>query len=311
MDNPPFDRALLGKIGWHYYVDGLTQKQIGERLGLSRVKVLRLLQRARAEGVVEIRIAPDVKMNTELARSLEDRLTYKKRSSPTRSMNPMSTTWSDVQAREYLERVLRDDLELGIGMGSTVFSLLSHMTPRRLSGVVIRTLAGVYEEPGMPSNSYNVAWRLADLLDATCEQIYSPLIVPDPATRDALLKDRTLRELLASVSRCEIALVGLGAIDASSPLSRLSFVPEDQLQKLRANGAAGEILGRFYTMDGQPISTRYDDRTLGISLAQLCNIPNVIAIAHGPNRCIPCWVHSVQVVSTFSLQTGGPLKPCW
>ncbi len=32
-------------------------------------------------------------------------------------------------------------------------------------------------------------------------------------------------------------------------------------------------------MDGQPISTRYDDRTLGISLAQLCNIPDVIAIA--------------------------------
>ena len=67
------DRSLLGKISWHYYVDGLTQKEIGQRLGLSRLKVVRLLKRARAEGVVEIRVASDVRLNTELARSLEDR----------------------------------------------------------------------------------------------------------------------------------------------------------------------------------------------------------------------------------------------
>ncbi|MFN2147675.1 MAG: sigma factor-like helix-turn-helix DNA-binding protein, partial [Anaerolineales bacterium] len=48
MDAARDDRSLLGKISWHYYVDGLTQKEIGERLGLSRLKVVRLLKRARA-----------------------------------------------------------------------------------------------------------------------------------------------------------------------------------------------------------------------------------------------------------------------
>ncbi|MEJ2012683.1 MAG: sigma factor-like helix-turn-helix DNA-binding protein [Anaerolineales bacterium] len=73
MDTAQDERSLLGKISWHYYNDGLTQKEIGERLGLSRLKIVRLLKRARAEGVVEIRIASDIRLNTELARGLEER----------------------------------------------------------------------------------------------------------------------------------------------------------------------------------------------------------------------------------------------
>ncbi len=40
-------RSLLYKIAKAYYGDGLTQQQVGKRFGLSRIKVSRLLQRAR------------------------------------------------------------------------------------------------------------------------------------------------------------------------------------------------------------------------------------------------------------------------
>ena len=41
----PDEKKLLFKIAKAYYEDGLTQEQIGKRLGLSRIKVSRLLQR--------------------------------------------------------------------------------------------------------------------------------------------------------------------------------------------------------------------------------------------------------------------------
>lgn len=281
------DRALLGKISWHYYVDGLTQKEIGERLGLSRLKVVRLLKRARAEGVVEIRIASDVRLNTELARSLEDRFGLQEAIVTDPVEDGDSPSALGRAGAQFLERNLQDDLVMGIGMGRTVSSILPPMVPRKLTGVTIRTLAGAYEEPGRHSNAYNIAWRLADLLGATSEQLYCPLIVPDSTTRAALLQDHTLRELLESVSACDIVLVGLGALDSGSPLIRLGYVSQQQLEALRAEGAAGEILGRFYDFSGNLLQTEFDERTLGISLEQLGEIPTVIALAHGANKVGP------------------------
>ncbi|MFJ5369577.1 helix-turn-helix domain-containing protein, partial [Bosea sp. CER48] len=44
------------RAAWLYYVEGLTQEQIAEALGLSRIKVVRMLAAARTEGLVKIRI---------------------------------------------------------------------------------------------------------------------------------------------------------------------------------------------------------------------------------------------------------------
>ena len=51
-------RKLLYKIAKAYFEEGLTQRQIGLRLGLSRIKVSRLLQQARDERIVQITITP-------------------------------------------------------------------------------------------------------------------------------------------------------------------------------------------------------------------------------------------------------------
>ena len=50
------DRDLLVQVSRLYYELGETQNAVADRLGLTRPQVSRLLKRARAEGVVEIRI---------------------------------------------------------------------------------------------------------------------------------------------------------------------------------------------------------------------------------------------------------------
>ena len=60
----------------HLLFDGtvyLTQEQIGERLGLSRIKVSRLLQQAREAGIVQIAVIPPQASNAALERRLETR----------------------------------------------------------------------------------------------------------------------------------------------------------------------------------------------------------------------------------------------
>jgi DNA-binding transcriptional regulator LsrR (DeoR family) len=54
---------LISRVLNLYYVDELTQAEVGRRLGLSTAKVNRLLQQARQQGMVEIIIHPPYRIS--------------------------------------------------------------------------------------------------------------------------------------------------------------------------------------------------------------------------------------------------------
>src|SRR5438477_1671336 len=56
--SPQVDREeqLATRAAWLYFVAGLTQAQIGKKLGINRIRINRLLAQAREEGMVQIRI---------------------------------------------------------------------------------------------------------------------------------------------------------------------------------------------------------------------------------------------------------------
>lgn len=39
--------SLLYKVAWLYYIDGLTQKEIADRLSVSRIKIIKMLEESR------------------------------------------------------------------------------------------------------------------------------------------------------------------------------------------------------------------------------------------------------------------------
>lgn len=50
------DEQQATRAAWPYFVAGLTQAQIGKRLGINRIRINRLLAQAREQGLVQIRI---------------------------------------------------------------------------------------------------------------------------------------------------------------------------------------------------------------------------------------------------------------
>lgn len=51
-----FEENLLTKVAWYYYKDQLTQQEIASLLHISRNKVVRLLEKARSEGIVTFHV---------------------------------------------------------------------------------------------------------------------------------------------------------------------------------------------------------------------------------------------------------------
>src|SRR5271157_322149 len=66
-------RRLVVKAARLYYENGLNQNEIGDRLGLSRQKVQRILSEAHEQGVVQITVNPIIGVFSDLERGLEER----------------------------------------------------------------------------------------------------------------------------------------------------------------------------------------------------------------------------------------------
>ena len=52
-----YDDELISKAAWYYYIENMTQQSIAEKLGISRMKVIRLLEAARETGIIQFRIS--------------------------------------------------------------------------------------------------------------------------------------------------------------------------------------------------------------------------------------------------------------
>ena len=62
---------IIYKVASAYYEDALTQKEIGNKYGISRIKVSRLLQRALKEKIVQIKINAPIGEHHDLEHQVE------------------------------------------------------------------------------------------------------------------------------------------------------------------------------------------------------------------------------------------------
>ena len=54
-----YEDALMVKAAWYYYFENMTQQAIADRLSISRMRVIKLLDAARQNGVIQFRLRSD------------------------------------------------------------------------------------------------------------------------------------------------------------------------------------------------------------------------------------------------------------
>src|SRR4051812_45442545 len=101
-----------------YFEHDLTKREIAQRLGISRFKVARLLDQARAEGIVRVEIEDPVEIQSDLSRALEDAfgldLAVVVRDG--RAIPRAAATW--------LPELVREGDTLGVAWGTTLQSVV-------------------------------------------------------------------------------------------------------------------------------------------------------------------------------------------
>lgn len=276
-------RELMVVAAWLYYHDGLTQEQVARELGISRVRVTRLLQRARREGIVQIRITRPLPVQYHLERelrrvfNLQDVIVVRTRRTREETLDALGQAGA-----EYLQHAIFPGCRLGLGWSTTVSHIAPHLTPPPTPvPFTVHELAGSMVGQ---SNPYSISWRVAEVFRVPLEPLPVPILVDSPAAREAVLREVRVREALEHARQCDIAFVGVGSTDKESTLVRLGLLTEEQMALLRERGAVGDILMRYFDEEGQWIPLPWDDHLITLTWEDIQRIPQKVIMAAGRNK---------------------------
>jgi deoxyribonucleoside regulator len=285
------DTRLMVRIAQMYYRMHLSQEQIGERLGLSRFRVGRLLDRALREDIVRIEVVhPDARLV-----DLEVQLTQRFGLDDAVVADVPAATGAgreaDDLARDVVAEAVVDYLRarrptgaIAVSWGRTMLALAQHLPAGWTRASEIVQLNGAASRSTQPTRANEILERFATTSGATFRGLAAPAIVGSADLRDALMKDPAIRETVDAARSAPAAVFGLGIPAADSPHLASGFVDEDEQARLRARGAVGDVIGRFLTADGDVAWPKLDRRTVGLSLNQLTRKPFRLGVAAGAGR---------------------------
>lgn len=270
---------LVTIAAWMYYVENQTQERIAAELGLSRVKVSRLLAKAREQGVVQFRITRPLPEYYALRKELQKRFRLKL-VAVAKDRSSLGTLGADVLLHLIEERKPK---RIGLGWSTTVSMMASHITGAthlKKRECYVHDLAGSYV--GL-RNPYSISWLVAEVLEAH----YVPLPVPVLVENPQVMKESTIERALKEASEVDIAFVGMGCMGARSTLLKTGLVSKAIMDNLEAKGAIGEVLMRFFDENGRPIRTPLDERIVSIGWEAIEKIPLFVVMAAGEEKIKP------------------------
>lgn len=272
------DYDLMIRAAWMYYNDDLTHAQIARKLHLNRVKVTRLLQRAREQGIVEIRVAQPLPPDLAVSRQLENHFGLQE------AVVVTTDTPDGIgqAAADMLMYLIERERSVGFGWSSTVSQLANYLPPQpSLPPCTVVDLVGSMLGKGNP---YSVSGRVAGALKATLYPLAVPVMVSSTEARETLIAEPSIHKALEAARACKVAFIGVGEVGATSTMVEVEFLTAAHMQTLERRGAVGEMLLHYFGIDGKPIASETDERVIGLTLDELRAIPNVVLVARGTHK---------------------------
>lgn len=269
-------------IARQFYLEGRSKVQIGADLGLSRFKVARILDEARELGLVEVRIRLPAQIDPELSSALRGRLGVHRAVVLAQSASA-GTVYDDlgrVGADLLTELVTGDDV-LGLTCSRSVTAAAQAL--RDLATCDVVQLTGTLAGLGADTGSVESVRTAAVVGGGRAFPIYAPMVLPDAATALSLAGQEAIRTTLDRIGSVTVAMVAIGGWREGLSTVWGSSIPRERAAAARA-GAVGEIGGRLFDRHGAAVDGSIDRRVLGVSLAQLREIDEVVGLAYGSGR---------------------------
>ncbi len=275
---------LLAEVAQLYYEQSLDQADIAKRKGVSRSSVSRLLTEAHELGVIEFRINFPIHRH----QLLEDQLMHHFDLESVYVLNTELTVDSQVfnrlgrLAAMYVQPLITSGTIIGVTWGRTVYEITTSIARGQMEDVRIVQVIGASGHENPLVDGVALVQNFAERLGAQHYYLHSPLMVENPAIRDAILSDLNIQRTLNLARQATILLTGIGttAPEYSAPL-RAGYINHDELTAISNAGAIGEFCGYHINSKGELVDIPQNERIVGLTLDEIHNIPLVVGVGNG------------------------------
>jgi len=276
----PFDPDEVEQItraAWHYYNDGLTQNEVADVLGVSRIKVSRLIEKGRQTGLIELRInAPHAGCLTLQKQLVAAFGLVDARVVPSANDLPVVPRIGRAAASFLMQKLEPNDL-LAIGWGETVATALRYAAPVfPQKNVSLVSLTGGVSAYVSTTGLYGP--------QSNAHLIPTPLRVSSHELAEMLRVEPYVRYVLDMAATARVGLIGVGVVSSAATLVRYGYCTSTEIELFARRGAVGDILGYFYDSNGEIIDLDLHRHVVAMKVEDLRRIPNLAAAAAGLHK---------------------------
>lgn len=270
---------LAAHVARRYYLDDRTKVDIATELRISRFKVARLLELARSEGIVRIRIHDPRGVDQELSEELGRLLGIRRALVIDTTINPRIRVGA--LAAEHLRDTVAPGATVGLAWSRSAQALVEHL--HDLPECTIVQLCGVIPQATGEEQNVELVRHAAQNVGGTAVTFYAPLVVPDAATATTLRKQPGIADALRCCDRLSVAVIAVGQWETGESTVHDALSPQ-QRSTFAKRGAVAETCGILFAGDGRPLREGLQKRTIAVTEAQLRRADDIVALVSEPHR---------------------------
>lgn len=272
-----YEESLIIKTAWYYYLENMTQQNISEKLGISRMRVIKLLEKARQNGIIQFKLRQDGAQRMHVEQQLIEQWKLKDAFvvPPPPSDNNRNQTIA-LAAAMYIGERLTENSFINMGYGDTPSRVLNNLATNAEFPISVVSLTGGVSHylPNTQSNVFNAKLYL----------IPAPLLVSSREMVTAMRQEPSVQEISRMVRLASMSVVGIGAMNDEATILKSGSLSKSDFVFLSMHGAVGDILCHFIDSNGNLVHTDIEDRLLSTPLETLRELDNVIGVAAGPAK---------------------------
>ena len=280
------DDRFIARVAEMFYVHGISQYEIAEKFNFSKAKVCRIIKEAKKRDIIVFSVKKFDKIKIDLEKSLEDKYGLKE---------VMIYPDSDLKDQDenlvfkevgllgfrYIERIIKDDLNIALTWGKTLYHVIKNITPGKKYDVnIFSTLGGVSLTKAEYQNN-NLVQMLSERVGGKSYPIYLPLVLEKPEHKDLFLSESNIRKILGDTSKIDYYFAGLGTISEDSRMYTLGGFDLAFLKSLSSKKIVGELGLNFFDIEGNFVNTGIEDRTINLSIEDIKKIKNKVIFCFG------------------------------
>ena len=276
-------RQLLESIAQMYYIGGMSQAQIANKVSMSRANISKLLKTCVQEKIIEFKINSSSSPMTQLELMLQEKYNLKKAIvAPSESHDELSKNNVGIYAADYLESTIKSGMLIGVAWGTTLYYVINNLKPKSTIQADVIQMVGGISPKSADTDGQNLAQKMAEVLNGKCNIMQLPMLVQSKLLRDLLLEEPFVDKHFKLFNDIDIAVVGLGSNRTDySAVYKSGYITREETENIISLGAVASICGHNLDIKGKPCITNISDKIISIDLSTLKKTETVVGVASG------------------------------